>query len=72
MAELLLIESSWECGVLVSSAIIETPGQPSRADVNQDTSKPGVPLTVIPVPVIVPGERYGARKPWFYEEDETA
>ena len=22
----------------------------------------------VPVPMIVPGERYGAKRPWFYQE----
>ena len=37
---------------------------------DQDQGAPGMEVfkDKIPVPMIVPGEDYGGRKPWFYME----
>lgn len=59
---------NWECGVLVSFPTDRTPDQTARARDTQNSSSPDTFRNMIPVPMIVPGEKYGAKRPWFYEE----
>lgn len=50
---------NWECGVLVPARLYVPAIQLA------DLTKFG---TVVPVPIQVPGEAYGDRKPWFFTE----
>lgn len=56
---------NWECGVLVP---IHT------ADTNVDVAAPQTTCSMdvfrgrVPMPMLYPGEMYGARKPWYFTE----
>ncbi len=61
---------NWECGVLISiprslapagEAADRVAGVGDRLDMSVFDGR-------IPVPMIVPGEEYGVRRPWFYNE----
>ncbi|TVY39670.1 Tyrosyl-DNA phosphodiesterase [Lachnellula subtilissima] len=55
---------NWECGVIlpVAGAEAQDQGQgPPSMEVFKDK---------IPVPMVVPGEEYSGRKPWFYTEQQ--
>jgi uncharacterized protein (DUF1684 family) len=55
---------NWECGVVL-------PVPQEAADLGAGVSE-RLGMSVfkghLPVPMIVPGEEYGARRPWFYNE----
>ncbi len=61
---------NWECGV-----VIPVPSSMLPADKSTDYEAPvadgpcmSVFNGVLPVPMIVPGEEYQDRRPWFYSE----
>ncbi|KAH8600886.1 tyrosyl-DNA phosphodiesterase-domain-containing protein [Bisporella sp. PMI_857] len=55
---------NWECGVIVLVPVI------SDAATNERPSKDGIGVFsgTIPVPMIVPGENYGRKSPWYFRE----
>ncbi|TVY28988.1 Tyrosyl-DNA phosphodiesterase [Lachnellula hyalina] len=57
---------NWECGVIFPVAGAETQDQA------RGQGPPGMEVfkDKIPVPMIVPGEEYSGRKPWFYTEQQ--
>jgi hypothetical protein len=67
---------NWECGVVVpvstpASTDMEAGGKGKEVDRGSDGSEAGPPGMdvfdgVIPVPMVVPGEAYGKKRPWFY------
>jgi len=70
---------NWECGVVVPVVTpalnrdIEAEGKGKTIDRGSDetrASPPGMNVFdgVIPVPMVVPGEEYGRKRPWFYSE----
>jgi hypothetical protein len=70
---------NWECGVVVpvlapaSNYDVEAEGKRKGVDRVSDKTEarpPGMDVFdgVIPVPMVVPGEEYGRRRPWFYSE----
>ncbi len=69
---------NWECGVVVpvhtqELSDLETEGKGKDVDKRSSGCKAGPPGMdvfdgVIPVPMVVPGEEYGRKRPWFYSE----
>lgn len=61
---------NWECGVLIPipPSVAPTGEAPDRGAAVWDRLDMSVFDGHIPVPMIVPGEKYGARRPWFYNE----
>lgn len=70
---------NWECGVVVPvlrtapSHDAEAEGKGKEVDGGPDEAEAGPPGMdvfggVIPVPMVVPGEEYGRKRPWFYSE----
>jgi len=60
---------NWECGVVVS---VPMPKASSMHGANGKQKQGPFGMEVfkgfVPVPMKVPGEEYGDRKPWFYSE----
>jgi hypothetical protein len=58
---------NWECGVLLPVRGCPLPAKSSDA---RDTKREALPLSVfdgvVPVPMLIPGELYGVRKPWYF------
>ena len=50
---------NWECGVLV-------PARRNIPAIEEDDLRRFEGL--VPIPMQIPGERYGHRKPWFFTE----
>jgi hypothetical protein len=48
---------NWECGVVVPVPVKE-----------QSISNMQIFEGVVPVPMVTPGEEYGQKRPWFFEE----
>jgi len=68
---------NWECGVVVPVPIQSAPSTTSTTPANEngkgkETGRTEVSLDVfrniVPVPMLVPGEEYGSKRPWFYTE----
>jgi hypothetical protein len=74
---------NWECGVVVpvaSGAKLRGHGRSQGAKTNGKVAQDGsVTMAIetvemdifadcVPVPMVVPGEEYGSRRPWFYTE----
>lgn len=69
---------NWECGVVIPVTVDAAKKVVSEKSAN--SQKVGVPSGEVnvpgmdvfdgsvPVPMVVPGEHYGARRPWFYKE----
>lgn len=60
---------NWECGVVVISGTqlpAQVPSLPGREGGKQDQVAQGNFAIDIPVPLQLPGEEYGERRPWFY------
>jgi hypothetical protein len=63
---------NWECGV-----VIPVPSSALPAETSTDAGArvaDGLDMSVfdgyIPVPVVIPGEEYQGRRPWFYSEQQ--
>jgi len=58
---------NWECGVIFPVRA----GDVDAGNLNRDQGPPGMEVfkDKIPVPMIVPGEEYAGRKPWFYTKE---
>ena len=70
---------NWECGVVVPvlttapTRDMEAEGKGKEVDRDSygpEAGPPGMDIFdgVIPVPMVVPGEEYGRKRPWFYSE----
>lgn len=59
---------NWECGVIIPVPA----GDGILGSNDKDQDPPGMDIFqgTVPVPMIVPGEEYGGRKPWFYSEQQ--
>lgn len=60
---------NWECGVVVPIPAKESPIEPTGGSPPQGQQL-GMEVFhgSVPVPMAVPGEAYGPRRPWFYSE----
>jgi hypothetical protein len=56
---------NWECGVVIPIPRSMPPAEEAGVS---DQLGMSVFKGHVPVPMIVPGEEYGARRPWFYNE----
>ena len=65
---------SWECGVIfpvpedARGSGAQVGASKERGVGSQGSHALEVFRGYVPVPMIVPGERYGTRRPWFYQE----
>jgi hypothetical protein len=70
---------NWECGVVVPvltherASNMEAEGKGKGVETGSDGSEAGPPGMdifdgVIPVPMVVPGDEYGRKRPWFFSE----
>lgn len=60
---------NWECGV-----VVPIPAPRTALGVHQDQAmtRPVLGMDIfdsyVPVPMKVPGEEYGSKRPWFFQE----
>ncbi|KIM95009.1 hypothetical protein OIDMADRAFT_134826 [Oidiodendron maius Zn] len=68
--ELKLNCRNWECGVIVSGLAATSGRAFTKQSGIYQQALAGVELfgEHVPVPMVVPGEEYGTRRPWFYNE----
>ncbi|CZR59989.1 uncharacterized protein PAC_09884 [Phialocephala subalpina] len=59
---------NWECGVLVSASGSTLTRKPSEGEEGGQSLGMEVFDGVVPVPMLTPGEPYGARKPWYFAQ----
>jgi len=61
---------NWECGVvfLVPAATGSGGALKDNGVDSQGSPSTEVFRGYVPVPMIVPGEKYGTKRPWFYQE----
>jgi hypothetical protein len=59
---------NWECGVLVPISRSMAPAEEAAGRGAGACDPPDMSVFDghIPIPMVVPGEEYGARRPWFY------
>ncbi|KAF8851122.1 phospholipase D/nuclease [Acephala macrosclerotiorum] len=59
---------NWECGVLLSASGSTMTRKPSESEAGGQSLGMEVFDGVVPVPMLTPGEPYGARKPWYFSQ----
>jgi hypothetical protein len=70
------LSHSWECGVIIPipTEVTSESWEGGLESANQDLAEASVGMDVfnnghIPVPMVVPGDVYGARRPWFFNDN---